>query len=374
VIAAVNPIQRPRSARLLVLDARGRVFERPRGNWIDLVGRGDLLIANDAATLPASLAGRHARTGKPLEVRLAGRSSLAPGDVLQFTAVVFGEGDFHLRTEDRPAPPHLVAGDELIFGADSEPPVLLARVDALLDHPRLIRLTFIASAPRVWAALSRVGRPIQYAHIQTPLRLWDVWTPIAGVPVAFEPPSAGFALDWQTLRRAPDLGIGFATITLAAGISSTGDPEFDRRFPLDEPYRVPAATAAAIQRTREAGGRIIAVGTTVVRALEHAVLSDIVVRSGEGVATDRIGPSTKLRIVDALLSGTHEPGSSHYELLRAFAGDRTLARASDRLDRGGYLTHEFGDSMYVERSVNRLNISPDPEACAKQQCLASAVP
>src|SRR5436190_352130 len=84
-----------------------------------------------------------------------------------------------------------------------------------------------------------------------------------GSPAAFDPPSAGFALDWRALRALGARGIAFATITHAAGISSTGDTELDRRLPLDEPYRIPVATAFAIRRTRAQGGRIVAVGTTV---------------------------------------------------------------------------------------------------------------
>src|SRR6185503_13551953 len=115
--------------------------------------------------------------------------------------------------------------------------------------------------------------------------------------------------------------------TLAAGLSSTGDPDLDRRLPLDEPYRISPATAAAIRWTKSAGHRIVAVGTTVVRALEHAAARGFIA-AGEGVADQRIGPSSPLRIVDAIVSGTHEPDSSHYQLLRAFVADETLATAT----------------------------------------------
>ena len=146
-------------------------------------------------------------------------------------------------------------------------------------------------------------------------------------------------------------GVEFETITHAAGISSTGDEELDRLLPFDEPYSVPRATADAITRAKARGGRVVAVGTTVVRALEHAASEDGVVREGVGVATQRIGPSSRLRIVDAILSGTHEAGTSHYELLRAFVDDATLARATEELDSRGYLTHEFGDSVLIERAA-----------------------
>ena len=103
----------------------------------------------------------------------------------------------------------------------------------------------------------------------------------------------------------------------------------------------------AVAIARERGGRVIAVGTTVVRALEDAATEDGYLRVGEGVAQGRIGPTTHLRVVDAILSGTHEPGTSHYELLRAFLEDSILERATHVLDERGYKTHEFGDSVLI---------------------------
>jgi S-adenosylmethionine:tRNA ribosyltransferase-isomerase len=343
MIAADRPIQRPPHARLLAVDAGGAIADVARATLVDLLHRGDLVVANDAATLPASLHGVHEPTGAAIEVRLAGRASLDAEDIRDFTAIVFGAGDFHTRTEDRPLPPTLNPGDRLLLGP------LTAHVSGWLDHPRLIALRFDGASATIWDGLARHGRPIQYAHVTVPLELWDVWTPIAGAPAAFEPPSAGFAVDWRSIQAMHRRGIGFVTITHAAGISSTGDGDLDQRLPLDEPYRISAAAAAAIRRTKDRGGRIVAVGTTVVRALEHAAANDGTVRAGHGVATGRIGSSTRLRVVDAILSGTHEAGSSHYELLRAFTDDETLERANAELEARGYRTHEFGDSILIER-------------------------
>src|SRR5439155_27225434 len=216
-----------------------------------------------------------------------------------------------------------------------------AVVERLLDHPRLVLLRFEGSTATIWEGLARHGAPIQYAHLPSPLALWDVWTPIAGPPVAFESPSASFVLDWQTLTTMRHRGIGFATLTHAAGISSTGDAELDARLPFDEPYFIPDSTARAIRRTRCEGGRIVAIGTTVVRALEHAASRVGTLGAGPGIATQRIDAGTRLVVVDALVSGTHEPGSSHYELLRAFTDDATLGQAGKEFDTHWYSTHEF---------------------------------
>jgi S-adenosylmethionine:tRNA ribosyltransferase-isomerase len=220
-------------------------------------------------------------------------------------------------------------------------------VTSLLGHPRLVSIRFEGPNDAIWAGIARHGKPIQYSHVSEQLVLWDVWTRIASPPVAFEAPSAGFALDWHTIASLRVRGIGFATITHAAGISSTGDPDLDQRLPFDEPYQIPMSTARAIASTRESGGRVIAIGTTVVRALEHAARTDGFVHAGEGIATQRIGPGTRLRVVDALLTGVHERGTSHYELLRAFTDDATLVAADEAIASHAYRPHEFGDSVLV---------------------------
>jgi len=341
MLAAQLPVQRPVDAKLLVVDEQRNLIHVPRSAFVDFLRAGDLVIANDAATLPASLTGVHQPTGKSIEVRLAGRPSLDPSDVNCFSAVVFGEGDFHTPTEDRPLPPRLQPGDTLVLGP------LNAKVEKLLGHPRLVALRFAGTADEVWSGLASHGRPIQYSHLQSSLELWDVWTRIAGAPVAFEPPSAGFVLDWHVLSAIREHKARFATITHAAGISSTGDADLDRLLPFDEPYHIPLTTAKEVELTRKQGGRVIAVGTTVVRALEAAATEDGHLRSGDGVAKGRIGPATRLKVVDAILSGTHERGTSHYELLRAFLEDATLERATAELDARGYRTHEFGDSVLI---------------------------
>jgi S-adenosylmethionine:tRNA ribosyltransferase-isomerase len=198
-----------------------------------------------------------------------------------------------------------------------------------------------------------------------PLALWDVWTSIAGVPAAYEPPSAGFVLDWQLLAAFEQRGIEFATLTHAAGISSTGDPELDRQLPLDEPYRIPVATEEAIAAALCEGRRIVAIGTTVVRALEDSAATFGSVAAGSGMARVRLGPQSRLRVVEAILSGTHEPGTSHYDLLHAFADNDALRRADDALNGAGYRTHEFGDSVLIERDSRRYACATRPPVAAE---------
>jgi S-adenosylmethionine:tRNA ribosyltransferase-isomerase len=341
VIAASTP--RHGTERLLVVDAAGAIAHHRAHDLPELVRPGDVVVANDAATVPASLTGEHEPTGAALEVRLAGRGSPDATRDRRFVAVIFGAGDHRTPTEHRPSPPALGPGDRLRLGP------LAAVVEGVLGHPRLVALTFEGSLDTVWSGIARHGRPIQYAHVPEPLAIWSTWTRVASVPVAFEPPSAGFLLDWASVQRILDRGAAFVTVTHAAGISSTGDTALDARLPLDEPYRIPAATASAIEAARRAGGRVIAIGTTVVRALEHAAEADGRVKAGIGLATGRLGPESCLRVVDAIVSGTHEPGTSHYELLRAFQGDARLIAVTRALESGDYRTHEFGDFVWLQR-------------------------
>src|SRR6476659_7282543 len=159
MIVATQPIQRPTSARLLVVDQHRKFHHVRRASFVEYLRAGDLVIANDAATLPASLQGVHIATGEAIEVRLAGRPSLRPEDMNYFTAVVFGPGDFHTRTEDRVPPPKLAAGDKIILGP------LPATVEQLLGHPRLVSLRFEDTADQLWAGLANQGGQIRYANV-----------------------------------------------------------------------------------------------------------------------------------------------------------------------------------------------------------------
>ena len=342
-------MQRPAGCPLLVGGHDGRIDHWRRADFVRLFHPGDLVIANDAATLPASLTGRHVpdRTRR-LKCAWPGRDSLA--QVTRFSAVLFGAGDFRTRTEDRPLPPRLLTtGDRLTLGP------LHARVVGLHHHPRLVAAG-VRRRARHGLEGARPARPTDPGPRTWPRR-WRSGIrglPSPHAPVAFEPPSAGFVLDWASLAAMAKQGVHFATITHAAGISSTGDPDLDALLPFDEPYRIPASTAAAIAHARRQGQRVIAIGTTVVRALEHAAGADGIVRAGEGVASQKIGPSTQLRIVSAILSGTHEP---RHESLRNAARVRGRGDA-DAHRRRHWRRRDTGRTSSVIRSFSRRRRTP----------------
>jgi S-adenosylmethionine:tRNA ribosyltransferase-isomerase len=234
-------------------------------------------------------------------------------------------------------------GQRLPFGSR-----LSARVvDVEPGEPRLVRLCFDASGARFWGELYRVGRPIQYAYVREDVALWDVQSRFAARPWAFEFASASRALSWAILLELRRRGVAIAHLTHAAGISSTGDASLDGRLPAPERYEIPDDLVRAVLDTRSRGGRIIAVGTTVVRALESSWAEHGEVRAGPSVASLVIGPGYRPRVVDGLMSGLHEPGTSHLALLQAFAPAPLLAQALEHAEQAGYMGHEFGDACLV---------------------------
>jgi S-adenosylmethionine:tRNA ribosyltransferase-isomerase len=245
----------------------------------------------------------------------------------------------------------LPIGSVLTFGAasgDAAPP-LSATVVAISDvSPRLLRLAFDRQGDALWSAMYRRGRPVQYSYVRAPLALWHVQTAYASRPWAAEAPSAGRPLTWRVLLEARRRGIALAAITHAAGLSSTGEPALDAALPLPERFDIPADTVAAVARARAARGRVIAVGTTVVRALEGAAEANGGrLAPGEGRTSLRIDRHFHPRVVDGLLTGVHQPGESHFDLLQAFAPEPLLRRALAHAEHEGYLAHEFGDSCLI---------------------------
>ncbi|MEO8842337.1 MAG: S-adenosylmethionine:tRNA ribosyltransferase-isomerase [Kofleriaceae bacterium] len=326
------------AVRLVVVDrATSDVRVVPFGELPSLLRAGDLVIVNDAATLPASIFGATSN-GAVIELRLS-----APIAGCRIHGVVFGDGDYHLRTEDRPAPPPIAVGDRLQFGA------ITAIVESIVG--RRVVLAAQLTDDELWQAIYAAGTPVQYAHRSEPLPLYAVQTAYAARPWAVEMPSAGRALTWEVLLGLRRSGIHLATLTHAAGLSSTGDDALDRALPWPERYELPQRTLDELRAAQARGNRVIAIGTTVVRALESAALAaevdDNELRAGSGIATLRLDPAYRPRVIDGLVSGLHVPGESHFELLSAFAPRGLLVKAIALAAQHGMSGHELGDACLV---------------------------
>ena len=187
--------------------------------------------------------------------------------------------------------------------------------------------------------LARHGEPIRYRHAAEAWPLERYQTVYANAPGSAEMPSAGRAFTPELVTQLVAAGIDVAPFVLHTGVSSLEAGE----TPHPEWFRVPRHTAARINAARELGGRVIAVGTTAVRALESAAGADGRVREREGWTDLVIEPDTPIRAIDGLLSGFHDSDSSHLAMLEAIAGADLLERSYAEAAAAGYLRHEFGD-------------------------------
>jgi S-adenosylmethionine:tRNA ribosyltransferase-isomerase len=283
---------------------------------------GDLLVVNTSATLAAALDAR--LDGRPLELRL---STPAP-DADERRWIV------ELRTrEGRPLPrPPVGARVELPGGACAE----LAAPYAGGARLAVARLEL---GEPLEAYLERHGRPIRYPYVPRAWPLETYQTIFAREPGSAEMPSAGRPFTPELVTALVARGILVAPVTLHTGVSSPerGEAQYAERF------RVPPATARLANAVHGWGGRVVAVGTTVVRALETVAAPDGGLSAGEGWTSLIVTPGRGLHAVDGLLTGWHEPESSHLELLAASAGPELLERSYAAALAHGYRWHEFGD-------------------------------
>jgi S-adenosylmethionine:tRNA ribosyltransferase-isomerase len=322
----------PHALRLLRIEAGTKADRAAAASDLPaLLRAGDLVVLNDAATLPASLKG--SARGREIEVRLA-----ASNDDGSFQAVLFGAGDWRTRTEDRPSPEVLAVGESIELG-----PRMRAKIEGV--SPASSRLLTIRlqtdSAPAL--GILEHGRPIQYSHLADELALWDVQNAFSARPWAFEYPSAGRFVTPSVIRALRAARIEIAWLTHAAGISSSGDAAIDALLPMRERYQIPIETADAVTRAHGRRGRVIAIGTTVARALEGASVGVGRVKAGRGSTEILLGASSPLSIVSGIVTGFHEEGSSHLSLLQAFAPRERLASGYLTAAKLGFLAHEFGD-------------------------------
>ena len=261
------PVQRRRTRSCSSSTATARIAHRPRRALAEVLRAGDLVVANDAATLPASLCGRHVPSGAPIEVRLAGAPLARPGRRRAILGGRVRRGRLPRRAPKtgRCRPP-LRAGDRLELG-----PLRRHASSACSGHPRLVELRFARRADAICEGLARHGRPIQYAHVGSAARAVGHLDADRGPPVAFEAPSAGFVARLARCSpRSARAASGSRRSPTRPASRRPATPRSTRGCRFDEPYRIPAATARRDRARRErAAGASSRVGTTVVRALEQ---------------------------------------------------------------------------------------------------------
>ena len=307
--------------RLMVADrSSARIFHRKFTELPELLEPGDLLVVNTSGTLPAALDGV-AADGTHLQVHL---STHLPGDL--WTVELRRDGEPYSQSPGRLALPgaahvHIHA------------PYVRGR------HRARLWLASIHLGLPPEQYLFEHGRPISYDSVAARWGIERYQTIFATEFGSAEMPSAGRAFSHELVTRLVTRGIGVVPIVLHAGVSSS---EFDEP-PYEEQYAVPAPTAAAINSARAAGGRVVAVGTTVVRALQTVTDASGTVHPASGWSDVVVGSESPVRAIDGLLTGWHEPRASHLMIVEAIGGRAVLERSYAAALDHRYLWHEFGD-------------------------------
>jgi S-adenosylmethionine:tRNA ribosyltransferase-isomerase len=295
---------------------------------------GDLLVINTSGTLNAALPATRA-DGTVLELHL---STHLPADIWTV----------ELRQPDGGATKpffHGRAGETVTLPCGGS-----VTLHVPYQHDHRSGASAAGQGVRLWIAtldlpealyqyLEQHGMPIRYDYVKAAWPLSYYQTIYATEPGSAEMPSAGRAFSRELLTELVARGIQFAPLILHTGVASMEDHE----PPYEEYYQVPAETARAVNAARAAGQRVIAVGTTVVRALETVTDASIVTHPGTGWTRLLVAPSCGVHAVDGLLTGFHEPRSTHLAMLEALAGDGHLAKTYAEALRERYLWHEFGD-------------------------------
>jgi S-adenosylmethionine:tRNA ribosyltransferase-isomerase len=325
-------------SQLLVASRRtGRLVDACFAELSHFLDPGDLLVVNTSATLPAALPARV--DGEEVELHLStpagGKSPAEAG------ADPDGAGEalwvVELRTGDR-RPLRAPAGGRIELPAGGEAELLAP----YLGSARLSVARLSLGGP-VEGYLARHGHPIRYRHTEEDLPIDAYQTVFAREPGSAEMPSAARPFTAELVTELVSDGVLIAPVTLHCGVSSLESGE----SPYPERFRVPAETARLVNAVRGWGGRVIAVGTTVVRALETVAATDGSVSPGNGLTRLVVSPERGLRAIDGLVTGWHEPESSHLSLLEAAAGPDLLRRSYDAAHAAAYRFHEFGDSHLI---------------------------
>ncbi len=328
-LVAQEPLAERDASRLLVLDrATGRVEHRRFADLPDLLRPGDLLVTNRSRVFPARLLGQR-REGGPAEILLVRErgdglweAMLRPGRRLRPGMVVEVAHDFHVRIE--------AGGEQLL---------------------RTVRLISDELPPQ--AAIERYGHAPLPPYIRRPDRPADrerYQTVYAREPGSVAAPTAGLHFTPELLARLAARGIERAEVVLHVGPGTFRPVEVEdvREHSVDpERYVVPPETAAAVDRARAEGRRILAVGTTATRVLETATSADGRLLAGEGETALVIVPGHRFRAISGLVTNFHLPGSSLLLLVCALAGRERLLAAYEQAVRERYRFYSYGDAMLI---------------------------
>ena len=309
--------------KLMVTDRYGQTVIHSIFNQLsNYLRSGDVLILNNSRTIPAVLQANLSTDNndqKKIEVRLARKLESTKWDALII---------------DHP----VCIGERLRFSENIE-----AIIEKSYPDSPLMTISFQCTEDILQCFIYKNGEPIRYEYISDPSGLEDYQTVFGTVPGSVEMPSAGRPFSWEMLFALKKKGIQIGFVQLHTGLSYFMDDQSTISPSANpESYLIPAKTLNMIQKAKREGGKVIAVGTTVVRALESIIFSGLA-----GTTNLYIKQGFELKTVDGILTGFHEPEASHLDLLSAFIAPEHLLQAYDQAIDKQYLWHEFGDMHLI---------------------------
>ncbi|MEO1288077.1 MAG: S-adenosylmethionine:tRNA ribosyltransferase-isomerase [Chloroflexota bacterium] len=315
------------SIRLMVSTSEGHQHTQFH-KLADQFRAGDVLVVNNSATMPASL---------PAEGRI--------GEFRLNLATDYGRGLWLAEPRwsvSQPGPLALKQGDVISVGE------LQAKLIA--PYPNLPRLWFVQFDGCVVCSMDKIGEPIRYGYVKSAYDLQHYQTVFSRVRGSVEMPSAAYPFTESVVESLKRKGVQIAEITLHTGVSSleveVDDIEAHTLYP--EPFSVSDETAQIINQAKENNQRIVAVGTTVVRALESSC-NGTVIQAKSGFTRRYIHPKVGIHVIDGLITGLHDPVTSHLAMLYTVASEDRIREAYREAIAEGYLWHEFGDSHLIWR-------------------------
>ena len=326
-LIAQTPLEPRDSSRLLVLDrTSGRMEQRIFREIVDYLKPGDLLVANDTRVIPARLIGQRAESGGKVEVFLLHRLSKDEWEVLVKPGKKMHPGQ------------HAIFGDNLSCEI----------LQTTEYGGRIARFSYEGLFENVLETLGETPLP-PYIHqkLADPQRYQTIYAREHGSAAA---PTAGLHFTPELMAAVRDKGADFAFVTLNIGlgtfrpvrIENLAEHVMHREF-----YRITAEVVDRILRTKQSGGRVVAIGTTAVRSLESAAKNGVLT-AGSGWSDLFIYPGYTFKVVDALVTNFHLPQSTLLMLVSAFAGIEPVRRAYQEAVRSRYRFFSFGDAMFIE--------------------------
>lgn len=344
---ATKSVQKNPKTKLLVIDNQSKSTKSDLlVNIESYFDPGDVIIVNQSGTIPSSLSGMILRTGEEIEIRLASWIGKEFTSGHNWKVISFGAGDWRQKTEERTLVSDIHEGDIVTFHNG-----LFLTIKKILAKPsKLMAIEFQTdiSSEELWSKIYEIGKPIQYSYLENELEIWDQQTLFSGPPTSVEPPSASFQFSWKLILALIRKGVKIVPITHSAGLSSTGDKIIDSYLPFKERYEIDKEAAYQINEAINRNKRVVALGTTVVRAIESCAYDN----GGKIIATNsltdfKIHKDYDMQIITGIISGMHIPEESHMEIMLAFAPEELILDGYNEAIENNFVWHEYGDVTLI---------------------------